>query len=85
MKELKDYTLEDDMNSIFPMDFNFDPNKSLIGLDVQKIGKIQVKSSFLSIYNLHIQYLGGIAISDDPEQKTVITLTLGNLNTSGID
>lgn len=85
IQEFVDYKLQDDMDSIFPMDYKYDQKESIIGIDVQKIGKIQVKSSYLSIYNLHIQYLGGIASTDDPEQKTVITLTLGNLNTSGID
>ena len=85
IEEFKDYNLEEDMDSIFPMEFDSDTKKSIIGLDIQKIGKIEVKSTYLSIYNLHMQYLGGIASGDDPDKNTVITLTLGNLNTSGID
>ena len=84
MKGFEDYKVSDDMESIFPMTMDFEPKKNIISVDVQKIGKIEVKSTSLSIYNLHIQYLGGITHKEDPSQRTVITLSLGNLNTSGI-
>lgn len=80
----ENYELDDSMDSIFPIKMDFEPKKSIISVDVQKIGRIKVKSTSLSIYNLHIQYLGGITLKEDPEQRTVITLSLGNLNTSGI-
>lgn len=78
------YDVAEGMDSIFPHKMDFETNKSIISVDVQKIGKIKVKSTSLSIYNLHIQYLGGITHKEDPGSKTVITLSLGNLNTSGI-
>ena len=81
----ENYKISDKMESIFPNVMDFETKKSIISVDVQKIGKIMVKSTALSIYNLHIQYLGGITNREDPENKTVITVSLGNLNTSGID
>ena len=80
--EFKDYELEKRKihESIFPenMDFKY---RKIISTDIQKIGKITAKSTTLSIYNLHIQYIGGVKGDDE---KTLVTLSLGNLNTSGI-
>ncbi|MEQ8324427.1 MAG: hypothetical protein RIC15_06995 [Vicingaceae bacterium] len=84
IKEFEEYKVQDGIDSIFPEEIDFDPKRSIIGVDVQKIGKIAVKSTSLSIYNVHMQYLGGLSNREDPEMKTWITLTLGNLNTSGI-
>jgi hypothetical protein len=84
MKGFEDYKVTDEMETIFPMAMDFIKKGSIVSVDVQKIGKIEVKSANLSIYNLHIQYLGGITHKEDLSQRTVITLSLGNLNTSGI-
>jgi len=80
----ENYEIQDDMESIFPLKTDYETKRSIISADVQKIGKIPMKSTSLSIYNVHIQYLGGITHKEDPNNKTVITLSLGNLNTSGI-
>ncbi len=84
IKGFEDYHMAEDIESIFPEKMDFETQRSIISVDVQKIGKIKVKSTSLSIYNLHLQYLGGITFKEDPTNKTVITLSLGNLNTSGI-
>ena len=84
IKEFAEYKIKPGADSIFPEEMNFDPKSSIIGVDVQKIGKIAVKSTHLSIYNVHMQYLGGLSKQEDAERNTWITLSLGNLNTSGI-
>ncbi len=56
----------------------------IINSDILKIGKIQSKSTELSIYLLHMQVAQKLTNDDDPEQKKVFTISLGNLNTAGI-
>jgi len=56
----------------------------IINSDILKIGKIQSKSTELSIYLLHMQVSLKLTNDDDPEQKKVFTISLGNLNTAGI-
>lgn len=58
--------------------------KGIINSDVLKIGKINLKDTELSIYNLHLQVSLKLSNDDDPNQEKVITISLGNLNTSGI-
>lgn len=86
IKDFEDYLIDDRPNadSIFPRTFTLGERGNIVSAFVQKIGKINVKSTALSIYNLHLQYLGGLSKNEDPGQKTVITVSLGNLNTSGI-
>lgn len=80
----EDYVIQESRESIFPLYMDFKTQRSITSVDVQKIGDIVVKSTSLSVYNLHIQYLGGLPKDEDRENKTVIALSLGNLNTSGI-
>jgi hypothetical protein len=56
----------------------------IINSDVLKIGNIQSKETNLTIYNLHMQVSLWLNNDDHPEQKKRITISLGNLNTSGI-
>lgn len=56
----------------------------IINADILKIGKISSKETELSIYNLHLQVTLHLTNDDDPRQKKTITISLGNLNTSGI-
>lgn len=56
----------------------------IINADILKIGKISSKETDLSIYNLHLQVTVDLTNDDDPDQKKTITISLGNLNTSGI-
>jgi hypothetical protein len=56
----------------------------IINSDILKIGNIQSKESSISIYNLHLQVTIQLVNDDDPNQKRLITVSLGNLNTTGI-
>ena len=82
LKELncfEDYKETDGKNKIYTKKRGFDFEK-MISCDIQKIGGITAKATNLIIYNLHLQYLGKLGNND---HKTVVTL--GNLNTSGIN
>ena len=72
-------------DEIFPskMDFSF---QKIITTNIQKIGDITAKATSLSIYNFHLQYLGGLKEKEIINEKfTMSTVSLGNLNTSGIE
>jgi hypothetical protein len=56
----------------------------IINSDILKIGKIMSKETELSIYNLHLQISLRLRNDDDPSQEKLVTVSLGNLNTSGI-
>jgi hypothetical protein len=56
----------------------------IINADILKIGKISSKETDISIYNVHLQVTMILNNDDDPKQKKTITISLGNLNTSGI-
>lgn len=51
-------------------------------VDVLKIGSITSKNTVLDIYNLHIQAVVELAI--DKHAYNIFVITLGNLNTTGI-
>ena len=57
-------------------------NLGIINSDILKIGMIQSKSTKLNVYNVHIQV--SIIREDDEGGKKAITISLGNLNTTGI-
>lgn len=59
-------------------------NEGIINSDILKIGKIKAKETDISIYNLHLQVSMSLVNDDDPNQKKVVTVSLGNLNTTGI-
>lgn len=56
----------------------------IINSDILKIGIIQSKSTQLNIYLLHLQVALKLVNDDDPDQTKVFTISLGNLNTTGI-
>jgi hypothetical protein len=56
----------------------------IINSDILKIGFIQSKSTDLNIYLLHLQVALKLVNDDDPDQTKVFTISLGNLNTTGI-
>lgn len=58
--------------------------KGIINSDILKIGKIKAKESDINIYNLHLQVTMKLENNDDPTQMKIVTVSLGNLNTSGI-
>lgn len=66
--------------------FQYDVTRryGIINADILKIGKIASKETELSIYNLHLQVTLNLTNDDDANQKKTITISLGNLNTSGI-
>lgn len=53
-------------------------------IDVLKIGEIRIKDGSFPIYSLHVHYVGGYSDEKDPKKSQWFTVTLGNLNTSGI-
>ena len=56
----------------------------IINSDILKVGVIQSKETSISVYNLHLQVAIRLVNDDDPNQKRLITVSLGNLNTTGI-
>jgi hypothetical protein len=56
----------------------------IINSDILKIGKIMSKETELNIYNVHLQVSLRLTNDDDPTQTKLVTVSLGNLNTSGI-
>jgi len=58
-------------------------NFGIINSDLLQVGMIKSKKSELNVYNVHIQV--SIVMHDDNEDmRRTITVSLGNLNTSGI-
>ncbi len=56
----------------------------IINSDILKIGMIKSKETSLSIYNLHLQVTIRLYNNENKEQNRLITVSLGNLNTTGI-
>jgi hypothetical protein len=56
----------------------------IINSDILKVGQIQSKESLINIFNLHLQISMQIYSDRKVESKRTITVSLGNLNTSGI-
>lgn len=55
-------------------------------IDVLKLGDITVKAQTMCVYGLHIHYVSTlVAHNDRKKRKIPVTITLGNLNTSGIE
>lgn len=56
----------------------------VINSDVSKIGQIRSKELNMNIYNLHLQVSVKVFSDRTKDIKRTITMSLGNLNTSGI-
>ena len=56
----------------------------IINSDILKIGQIYSKETYLNIYNLHLQVTMKIYSDSDKESIRTMTVSLGNLNTTGI-
>lgn len=56
----------------------------IINSDILKIGQIHSKETFLNIYNLHLQVTMKIFADSNKESQRTMTVSLGNLNTTGI-
>jgi len=61
----------------------FDKGDMFKSVDVLKIGQIEAKATTLDIYNLHLQVL--LSLDTDKHDYDRYLLTLGNLNTTGIN
>ncbi|MBN1340577.1 MAG: hypothetical protein JXA03_14710 [Bacteroidales bacterium] len=66
--------------------FENEPSRryGIINSDILKIGMITSKEAAISVYNLHMQVTVKLVNDDDPNQTRLITVSLGNLNTTGI-
>jgi hypothetical protein len=56
----------------------------IINSDILKVGQIQAKETLINIFNLHLQISMEIYSDRNVDSKRTITVSLGNLNTSGI-
>ncbi|RLD35797.1 MAG: hypothetical protein DRJ15_06610 [Bacteroidetes bacterium] len=56
----------------------------IINSDILRIGQFQSKEVIMNIFNLHLQITLYASADDKKETKRRITVSLGNLNTSGI-
>jgi hypothetical protein len=56
----------------------------IINSDILKVGQIQSKETLINIYNLHLQITMQVFSDRKVESIRTITVSLGNLNTSGI-
>lgn len=67
------------------LDRNADNRRTgIINSDILKVGQIQAKETLVNIFNLHLQISMQIYSDAKVESKRTITVSLGNLNTSGI-
>jgi len=85
IQEFLDYDrkyIEDGENQI--LDREVSRRSGIINTDILKIGQIQSKEVHMNIYNLHVQVTMKIFADNNRDVKRTITVTLGNLNTSGI-
>lgn len=74
--------IEEGENEIFGSSYS--RYTGIINADILKIGQIQAKEMDLNIYNLHLQVSLNISSDTAVSQKRIITVSLGNLNTTGI-
>jgi hypothetical protein len=56
----------------------------IINSDILKVGQIQSKETLINIYNLHLQVTLSVYSDRKVESRRTMTVSLGNLNTSGI-
>jgi hypothetical protein len=56
----------------------------IINSDILKVGQIHSKESLINVYNLHLQVTMSIFADHKEDIRRLITVSLGNLNTSGI-
>jgi hypothetical protein len=76
--------MEKGQNALIRVDNTTLSLEGIKSVDVQKIGTIREKESEIDIYNLHLQ----ATIEYYPlfsKERRVFTISVGNLNTSGLD
>jgi hypothetical protein len=69
---------------IFPPKGGFQLLTPWKDIDVLKIGDISVKNDSMPVYSLHMHVMLTLGDEKDQTKKETFTVTLGNLNTSGI-
>ena len=76
-----DYSILEEHEDAF---FKKDVSRStgIINSDILKIGEIKSKEANIPIYNLHLQVASHWVVNG---QQRIITISLGNLNTSNLD
>ncbi len=74
--------IEEGNNALIPKN-NIIQKEGIKTLDVQKIGKIKQKQSLIDVYNIHIQAI--IDYINFFKIKKTLTVSVGNLNTVGIE
>ena len=99
IENLQVYTIDDIANIYDFQNYDCDPIEhgvneiiskectrlsGIINSDISKIGEIQAKEAGLKIYNLHLQVSLKIHSDVSDAHVRLITISLGNLNTSGI-
>lgn len=99
IENLQVYTIEDVANIFHFQDYNrklikegeneifgssYSRYTGIINADILKIGQIKAKEMDLNIFNLHLQVSLDISSDTAASQKRIITVSLGNLNTTGI-
>ncbi|MCD6090848.1 MAG: hypothetical protein J7J72_05070 [Bacteroidales bacterium] len=99
LENLQVYTIEDVANIYHFQDYDrkyitngeneifsneYSRYKGIINADILKIGQIRAKEMNLNIFNLHLQVSLDISSDTAKSQKRIITISLGNLNTTGI-
>ena len=76
--------MEDGNNALIQKENNKTDKEGIKAIDVQRIGKIKQKQTELEVYNLHIQAVIHYSHFLQSGGK-IITVSVGNLNTSGIE
>lgn len=71
-------------NGMFPINGGIQLKSQWKDIDVLKIGDIRVKRGSLSVYSLHVHFVHIYFDEEDPTKSQTFTVTLGNLNASGI-
>ena len=79
-----DASLAQKEGQVFPCKGGFPLLGSWKDIDVLKIGAVSVKNRPLSVYSLHVHFTCTMADEKDSTKNETFTVSLGNLNTSGI-
>ncbi|MFA8299416.1 MAG: hypothetical protein ACEPOV_04590 [Hyphomicrobiales bacterium] len=86
--DFQDYDLkfiDEGVNLILDKDDTHNRKSGIINSDISKIGQIRSKERLLDIFNLHLQATMIISSDHRKDDKRIITISLGNLNTAGIE
>lgn len=79
-----DASLAEEKGPMFPPEGGFQSWTRWKDIDVLKIDDISVKNRRLPVYSLHVHFMSSLMDEKDHTKSETFTVTLGNLNTSGI-